>query len=293
MLGTFAMYDREPRHPTPKDFATIDRATYLAGIAIERQQVETALQEANDALESKVLVRTAQLEAKNDELKGFAYTVSHDLKAPLRGITGYAQELERRHKAGLPDRAQFCITQIITATRNLDHLIEDLLKYSRLDAETPTLTEVKLADLVQAILRDRSHTLTEQGVEVTVNVPSLTLRTWERGLHQVLTNLIDNAVKYSRQSTPPRVSITAEERPASLHQPSTILLTVADNGIGFDMKYHDRIFGLFNRLVRASEFEGTGAGLAIVKKLMEKLGGKIRAESAPARGATFYVDLPA
>jgi hypothetical protein len=227
-----------------------------------------------------------QLRAKNEELKTFAYTVSHDLKAPLRGIAGYAQELERRHKEGLAERAQFCIAQIITASRNLDRLIEDLLKYSRLDAETPTVTEVDLPGLVQSILRDRSHTLTEQGVEVQMNVPPLTLRTWERGLHQVLTNLIDNAIKYSRESKPPRLTITAEALPTGCR------VRVTDNGIGFDMKYHDRIFGLFNRLVRADEFEGTGAGLAIVMELMEKLGGTIRAESAPGEGATFIVELP-
>lgn len=226
------------------------------------------------------------MRSKNEELRNFAYTVSHDLKAPLRGITGYAQELERRHQEGLSERAQFCITQIINASRNLDSLIEDLLKYSRLDAETPTLTTVHLADLVQSILRDRSHTIAEQGVEVTIDIPGLTLNVWERGLHQVLANLIDNAIKYSRQSQPPRIVISAQIAD------NRCRIIVTDNGIGFDMKYHDRIFGLFNRLVRADEFEGTGAGLAIVKKLLEKLGGSISADATPGQGAAFSVDLP-
>lgn len=223
---------------------------------------------------------------KNEELKRFTYTVSHDLKAPLRGIAGYAQELEHRHKEGLPERAQFCIAQIITASRNLDNLIEDLLKYSRLDTEALTLTEVNLPGLVQGILRDRSLEITERGIEVSVNVPPVILRSWERGLQQILANLIDNAIKYSRQSKPPRLTINAETAG------DVCGITVTDNGIGFDMKYHDRIFGLFNRLVRADEFEGTGVGLAIVKKLVEKLGGSIRAESAPGQGATFFVELP-
>lgn len=226
------------------------------------------------------------LRAKNDELKGFAYTVSHDLKAPLRGITGYAQELVRKHQDGLSERAQFCLTQIVAAAKNLDQLIEDLLRYSRLDAETPTATSVDLSALVQDILRDRSHTLTELGVELEVQVPAQVLQTWERGLHQVLANLIDNAIKYSRRATPPRVAIVVTIGPGHCQ------VSVADNGIGFDMKYHDRIFGLFNRLVRPTEFEGTGAGLAIVKKLVDKLGGSVRAESALGQGATFLVDLP-
>ena len=227
------------------------------------------------------------LRDKNKELKAFAYTVSHDLKAPLRGIAGYAQELERRHKEGLSERAQFCITQVITASQNLDGLIEDLLQYSRLDAETPLQSNIKLAELAQSILRDRNHEFIKHGVVVSVKIPAITLLSWERGLHQVLTNLIDNAAKYSRNAKPPRLTISAEESRSGYR------ITVTDNGIGFDMKYHDRIFGLFNRLVRADEFEGTGAGLAIVKKLTEKLGGSIRAESEPGKGATFFVELPA
>lgn len=228
-----------------------------------------------------------RLAAKNDELKTFAYTVSHDLKAPLRGISGYAQELERKHVGGLPERAQFCVAQISVASKNLDRLIEDLLTYSRLDAEVPTAGSVVLPVLVDRILRDRGHTLEELGVEVRVDVPEVTLVTWERGLHQILTNLIDNAVKYSRGSTPPRIEVIATASAAG------VLVTVGDNGVGFDMKYHDRIFGLFNRLVRADEFEGTGAGLAIVRRLVEKIDGTISATSGPGEGARFTLQLPA
>jgi signal transduction histidine kinase len=109
---------------------------------------------------------------------------------------------------------------------------------------------------------------------------------WHRGLAQVVTNLIDNAIKYSRDSGPPTVRIASDARPGRVR------ITVADNGIGFDMKYHDRIFGLFNRLVRQEDFDGTGAGLAIVKKVVEKMGGSVRAESSPGAGSTFIVDLP-
>ena len=128
------------------------------------------------------------LQQRNEELKSFAYTVSHDLKAPLRGISGYAQELDRRHQDGLSERAKFCIAQIITASKNLDNLIEDLLQYSRLDAENPTQSEIELLDFIQKILHDRSHTLTELGVVTTLNVAPLILTTWERGLHQILAN---------------------------------------------------------------------------------------------------------
>jgi light-regulated signal transduction histidine kinase (bacteriophytochrome) len=226
------------------------------------------------------------LRARNEELKAFAYTVSHDLKAPLRGIAGYAAELDRRHRAGLSERGLHCVRQIVGATHNLDRLIEDLLQYARLDSETPSATTVNLTRLVEIILRDRNTTILEQGAQVTVNLSATIVHTWERGLLQVLTNLIDNALKYSRNVQPSSIRIASHEKGEAL------LIEVADNGIGFDMKYHDRIFGLFDRLVRQEDFEGTGAGLAIVKKVLDKMGGRIWGESAPAAGATFFVELP-
>jgi PAS domain S-box-containing protein len=262
---------------------------------------------ALEVLEEAVASRTAQLHAKNrelegeiaerrrigellrtrnEELKGFAYTVSHDLKAPLRGIAGYAQELQRRHATGLGDRATFCVDRILTATRSLDQLIEDLLRYARLEAETPTAGEVDLARLVDAILRDRQPAIQEYGAEVAVSLAVTRLRAWERGLAQAVANLIDNALKYSRHANPPRVCITT----AALDD--TFRLDVSDNGIGFDMKYHDRIFGLFNRLERQEDYEGTGAGLAIVKKVVEKMKGRVWADSAPGSGTAMHVDLP-
>ena len=246
------------------------------------QAKNAALQhEIRNAERAEVLLR-----GRNEELKGFAYTVSHDLKAPLRGIAGYAQELDRRHRGGLGERALFCLQQVLTATRNLDHLIEDLLHYSRLDMETAGGSEVDLGTVIDAILKDRKGVIVEHGAEVIVDLPLRAIRTWERGLLQALSNLIDNALKYSRNARPPRITIASEQ------VADDFLLTVSDNGIGFDMKYHDRIFGLFNRLVRQEEFEGTGLGLAIVRKVVEKLGGRTWAESQPNAGARFYLQLP-
>lgn len=240
-----------------------------------------------EVLEERVRDRTAQLAERNQELKDFAYTVSHDLKAPLRGIAGYANELDRKHRTGLSDRATFCVGQIITATTHLDQLIEDLLQYSRLDSETPSVTDVELRDLVGLILRDRELLVRELHAEVTVDLPAAArLRTWERGLAQILSNLIDNALKYSRRSSPPRVHVAAAPVAGGWR------FSVRDNGIGFDLKYHDRIFRLFNRLVRMEEYEGTGAGLAIAKKVVDKEKGRIWAESQPGQGATFFVELP-
>jgi PAS domain S-box-containing protein len=262
---------------------------------------------ALEVLEHAVATRTAELHAKNreleqeiserkrvgellrkrnEELKAFVYTVSHDLKSPLRGIAGYAQELDRRHSEVMNERAHFCLDRILAATSNLDCLIEDLLHYARLDAETPSPTEVDLAQVIEAILLDRRLAIVEQNADVNVDLTVTRHCAWECGVTQALTNLIDNALKYSRHAMPPRVRVT------STPVADGVRLTVSDNGIGFEMKYHDRIFGLFNRLVRQEDFEGTGAGLAIVKKVVEKMGGKVWAESSPGSGATFFVELP-
>ena len=256
----------------------------------ERVATRTAeLETKNQELEYEVARRTrveALLWRRNEELKAFAYTVSHDLKAPLRGIAGYAQELSRRHRDGLGERALWCLDHIVTGTRNLDRLIEELLHYARLDAEEPTRSTVDLARLVENVVSERRAASAAERAEVTVAVDPIVVRTWERGLVQVIGNLVDNAVKYSRDAAEPRVRISTEALPRAVR------LVVADNGIGFDMKHHDRIFGLFSRLVRPEAFEGTGAGLAIAKKVVDKLGGKIWAQSAVGAGATFFVELP-
>lgn len=261
----------------------------MMGVALDitrRKETEIELRRSEEHLEQKVAVRTAQLRSRNEELKAFAYTVSHDLKAPLRGIAGYARELDRHHAAALNERGRVCVDRILTSARNLDRLIEDLLNYARLDAETPSRIDVDLVSLVEAMIRDRRPSITESGAQVTTDLAVTHIRAWERGLVRVLGNLVDNALKYSRGATPPRVRVASEA------MPNGVRILVSDNGIGFDPRYHDRIFGLFNRLVRQEEFEGTGAGLAIARKVVDKMGGTIRAESSPGAGATFVVELP-
>jgi len=284
-VGVLCVFTSTDKRPSERRLRLLETVSSQLAMAIENSRLYSKTQRHVEEMEQRVLARTEQLAAKNQELKEFAYTVSHDLKAPLRGIAGYANELVRKHRSGLSDRAHFCLTQILTAASHLDELIEDLLHYSRLDAEIPSFKEVNLSDLVDGLLRDRALVISEQRMEVTVDIPFSTLRTWERGLVQVLTNLIDNAIKYSRKASAPRMRIAAETFDRSWR------LTVNDNGIGFDMKYHDRIFGLFNRLVRMEDYEGTGAGLAIARKVVEKQGGRLWAESAPGLGATFFVEI--
>jgi PAS domain S-box-containing protein len=253
-------------------------------------QADTLVGICQDITERRIaeeqLRRSEELRVRNEELKAFAYMVSHDLKAPLRSIAGYARELERQHRGGLAPRGQRCVDKILGSVQSLDRLIEDLLHYSRLDAETATRTAVDVSRVVDDILRDLGTRIAAHHTDVNVRVPAVTVRTWKRGLVQILTNLIDNALKYSRDAEPPRVRISCEERGDALR------IVIADNGIGFDMAYHDRMFGLFHRLVRQDEYEGTGAGLAIVRKIADRIGANVWAESSPGAGATFYLELP-
>jgi signal transduction histidine kinase len=227
----------------------------------------------------------ASLRRHNDTLKSFAHTVAHDLRAPLRGIAGYASELDG-HARQMDARGRHCITQINAAAQNLERLIGDTLEYAQLDAETPQLTKIELPTLVASLLQQRAPEIRQHGTQVDTRFGIATVTSWERGLVQIIGNLLDNAIKYSRHAHPPRVRIETAQTPLSWR------LVIYDNGIGFDMRYHDRIFGLFQRLVTSEEFEGTGAGLAIVRKITDRLGGSVCAEGRPGGGATFLVELP-
>jgi len=232
------------------------------------------------------LRRSEELRIRNEELKAFAYMVSHDLKGPIRGISGYARELAQKHRQALDERGAHCVDVIVTATQDIDGLIDDLLQYSRLDAEAATATDVDLVQLVRGIVRDGQSTIRAHGTDVSIELSATHVRSWERGLTQALTNLIDNAIKFSQHATPPRIHIRSDETE------DAIRISVADNGIGFDMQYHDRLFGLFSRLVEDDQFEGTGAGLAIVEKIVKRIGGSVRARSTPGVKTEFVLELP-
>lgn len=247
----------------------------------ELQVQHQQMQKTMEALRQSQL----RLESRNEDLNAFTYSVSHDLKAPLRGILGYAAELQREHSQGFKERGQFCIEQIQEASTNLDRLIDDLLRYARLGSEQMVSSQVDLARIIDQLLRERALELEEANIKVRVQVPFATVLTWERAVSQILSNFLDNAIKF-RQDYEPTIHIQAEESATNWR------ICVADNGIGFDMQQHDCLFGLFNRLEPDGRLQGTGAGLAIVKKLVQQHGGRVWAESSPGQGATFFAELP-
>ena len=254
----------------------------------ERRRAEQEIRSLNADLERRVADRTSELEAKHREMESFTYSVSHDLKAPLRGIDGYSRLLESDHADKLDDEGRFFVAMIRKATVHMGDLIDDLLAYSRVERGRPKLGPVAPGPVVQAVVGGAAAEAAAGDIALTSSVdPALTVVGERDGLVLALRNLVDNAVKFTAGRAGRAIEVGV--RPT----PGHALFWVRDNGPGFDMRYHDRIFEIFQRLHRAEEYPGTGVGLAIVRKAVERMHGRVWAESAKGQGATFYIELPA
>ena len=230
--------------------------------------------------------RTRALEHKTRELEGFTYSVAHDLKGPLREIEGFSSLIQQKSPETLDPTIRHYVGKIRASALRLTALINDLLRYSRLEQQALPMSQVNVKTLIDHILSDRLPAAPHAPPLIRLDLPFTHVRGERTSIQQALVNLIDNALKFSRHAAPPEISIggavRAQER----------LIWVRDNGIGFDPKDADRIFGLFDRLHSQEEHEGTGVGLAIVKLVMEKHGGRVWAESGPGKGSTFFLAFP-
>ncbi len=254
----------------------------------ERRRVERQLQTLNRELESRVAERTAELEAKHREMEAFTYSVSHDLKAPLRGIDGYSRLLESDHVDRLDAEGRFFVQMIRKAAHQMGQLIDDLLAYSRIERGRPPLVAIAPAAIVEALLAGTAAELGAPGVRLRLELdPGLQVRGEREGLTLALRNLLGNALKFTAGRAVRTIEIGA--RREGEHG----LLWVRDDGPGFDMRYHDRIFEIFQRLHRSEDYPGTGVGLAIVRKAVERMHGRVWAQSRPGEGAVFYIELAA
>lgn len=252
----------------------------------ERKQAENDIRELNVGLEQHVAERTAELAAVNRELETFTYSVSHDLKAPLRGIDGYSRLLLENYSDKLDDEGQRFLKNVRNGVRSMSELIEDLLTYSRIERGESAAELVDIKALAEALIVECRADPSGGDYLIVNTVPDLRIMADREGLTLALRNLLGNAVKFSKGTPDARVEAGGRDDGASC------TLWVRDNGPGFDMKYHDRIFGIFERLHRAEEYPGTGVGLAIVQKAMARMGGRVWADSIPGQGATFYLEIP-
>jgi len=251
-----------------------------------RRRAKEALDRLNAELEQRIATRTAALNSKTKELETFAYSVAHDLKAPLRGIDGYGRLLLEDHSEQLDDEGQMFLKTIHESTQEMSQLIDDLLEYSRLERRDFHSDQFQLGPFVSAVVEQKKRETSNNGIEFVVNVNGGVIVADRNGLTQALRNYLDNAVKFSSKATNPRIEVGSQETAKNY------LVWVRDNGVGFDMKYHDRVFAIFQRLNRTEDYPGTGVGLAIVRKSMERIGGRAWAESRPGEGATFYLEIP-
>jgi len=262
--------------------------SHMIGVRIDtndRKQAEEDIRILNNELEQRVIERTSQLEAANKELEAFSYSVSHDLRAPLRHINGYVNLLNERYRDGLPEKALHYLETITSAAKQMGILIDDLLQFSRTGRVEVHQTTTDMNVLIKDVLENIKPDIENRKINWSIQELPEVFGDYSL-LKQVWLNLIDNAVKYTRNKKSAEISI------GSTVNQENIVFFVRDNGVGFDMKYAQKLFGVFQRLHSQSEFEGTGIGLANVQRIIHKHNGQVWFEAKPGIGATFFFSLP-
>lgn len=284
-FGALNLYSPIPGFFTPERIALFQALAHQAAAALVNTALYDEIRAHAAELEKRVAERTADLEATNRELESFSYSVSHDLRAPLRIMQGFAQALEEDYGAKLASTGREYVQRIVAAAQRMDILIQDLLAYSRLSRAEVQLKPVGLAAAVKEALAQLDAEVRKTGAQIAV-APSLPeVMGHLPTLTQVIGNLLSNAIKFVPPDATPSVSIWAEERGGRVR------LWVEDNGIGISPAHQARIFRVFERLHGVETYPGTGIGLAIVRKGAERMGGEVGVEAMLGKGSRFWVKL--
>ncbi|HTU64335.1 MAG TPA: ATP-binding protein [Steroidobacteraceae bacterium] len=252
----------------------LERALAVRQLRIEKKRLEESVRE-----------RTEELKIANRELEAFSYSVSHDLRAPLRAVSFFTQSMLNEHAAQLNDEGKRLLQNVTAGAAHMDRLITDLLRLAQLNRQPLNKSPVRFGELAQRVIDGMTHERAGRDIEfVIADFP-----TWQVDaglLQQVFVNLISNAIKFTRERAKARIEIGFRM------DGTTLVVFVKDNGVGFNMKYMNKLFGVFQRLHTADQFEGTGVGLSIVRRIVERHGGKVWVDGEQDQGATFYFSLP-
>jgi K+-sensing histidine kinase KdpD len=290
------------REDLPYFFLFTASASIVAWFVAVRRRIENDLRDARDHLQVEVeqrkrredeilklnnelVKRARELETSNNELESFAYSVSHDLRAPLRHVVGYSELLQRQASSSLDEKSRRFIQTILEASKRMGNLIDDLLAFSRIGRAETKKTLVSLDQLVKDVVAEIGQDTT--GRDIVWKIHPLPVCYGDRSmLRLVIFNLLSNAVKFTRMRAKTEIEI------GSVDREDEVEVFVRDNGAGFDMQYVDKLFGVFQRLHLPEEFEGTGIGLATVRRIIHRHGGEVRAQGGVDQGATLYFSLP-
>jgi signal transduction histidine kinase len=262
-------------------------AMVVTGLAARVRKNQQLLRDLNSQLEGMVKERTAALNESKRQLEAFCYTLAHDLRAPLRAIEGFADILRMDHASDMPADAAKGVIRIRNSAERMGRLILDLLAYTELSREKIQKSSVDLEIVTMRVLRIFSDEIERIGADVSVELPAKNVMADPSAIERILMHLIANALKFADPDRPLRIRICSEK------EPPDVRISVIDNGIGIDPRFRERIFGVFERLSPAGNPTGTGIGLAIVKRSVEKMSGSVGVESTPGVGSRFWFQLPA
>ncbi len=292
IFGAFTLYAESPQVFSPEVLSLLQGLSWDLSFALDafreaemRRMAEANLRRLNEELEWRVAERTQQLEAVNRELESFSYSVSHDLRAPLRAIDGFSQIVQQRYAGQLDEAGRGYLDRVRRASQRMGELIDDLLKLARISRGELRRQDVDLSGIAQAVIEDLRRAEPEREIDCQIQ-EGLSAYGDPGLLRVVLDNLIGNAWKFTRRSKDPNIEV------GKIDHDGEMVYFVRDNGAGFDAAYADKLFQAFQRLHQESEFEGTGIGLATVQRVIRRHKGLIWAKGEPGQGASFYFTLP-